>query len=188
MYLVVGLGNPGGEYAATRHNIGFLFLDYLAEKFRFSFKGTRWQAEAAREQLWGHTVLLAKPTTFMNRSGTAVGAIAHFYQISNSNIIVVHDDLDLPLGRAKIVTNRGAGGHNGIRSLIECLGGKDFIRIRVGIGRPRTPEGVSSFVLSRFSPEEKEILRNGLQDVEEGVALIVEKGLAVAMNRFNTAE
>lgn len=188
MYLVVGLGNPGGEYAATRHNIGFFFLDYLAEKFRCSFRSSRWQAEVAREQLWGDAVLLVKPMTFMNRSGMAVGAIAHFYQIANSNIIVVHDDLDLPLGRAKIVTNRGAGGHNGIRSLIECLGGKDFVRIRVGIGRPRTQEGASNFVLSRFSPEEQETLHREVQDIEEGVALIISKGIAVAMNRFNAEE
>lgn len=185
MHLVVGLGNPGKEYAATRHNIGFIFLDYLAERYRFAFKGTKWQAEAAKDLSWGYPVLFVKPQTFMNRSGSAVRAIADFYQIEASKIIVVHDDLDLPLGRTKIMTKRGAGGHNGIRSLIEHLGTNDFVRVRVGIGRPDNAERVSDFVLSRFGQEEMPMVLEELQRIETGIRLVMEEGLSVAMNRIN---
>ena len=186
MHLVVGLGNPGKEYAVTRHNIGFIFLDYLAERYRFVFKGTKWQAETAKDLSWGYPVLFVKPQTFMNRSGLAVRAIADFYQIEASRIIVIHDDLDLPLGRTKLMTNRGAGGHNGLRSLIEHLGGKDFVRVRVGIGRPDNAERVSDFVLSRFGQEELPMVREELQRIEDGIRLVMEEGLSVAMNRINS--
>lgn len=186
MHLVVGLGNPGKEYAVTRHNIGFIFLDYLAEKYRFTFKGTKWQAETAKDISWGYPVLFAKPQTYMNRSGTAVRAIADFYQIEPGNIIVIHDDLDLPLGRTKIVVNRGAGGHNGIRSLIEHLGSNDFVRVRVGIGRPDDTGRVSDFVLSRFGQDETPVMLAELSRIETGVRLIMEEGPAVAMNRINS--
>jgi PTH1 family peptidyl-tRNA hydrolase len=185
VYVVVGLGNPGKEYAATRHNIGFIFLDYLAEKYRFAFKGTKWQAETAKDLSWGYPVLFVKPQTFMNRSGTAVRAIADFYQVDPGKIIVIHDDLDLPLGRTKIMTKRGAGGHNGIRSLIEHLGTNDFVRVRVGIGRPLNAERVSDFVLSRFGQEEASMVLEELNQIETGVRLVMEEGLSVAMNRIN---
>ena len=186
MYLIVGLGNPGKDYAATRHNVGFIFLDYLAQKYSLSFKGTKWQADAVKGQLWGGCpVLLVKPQTFMNRSGLAVSAVVAFHQVAVSKVIVVHDELDLPVGRIKIVTNRGAGGHNGIRSLIECLGSKEFVRVRVGIGRPATAEGVSGFVLSRFSASELDLLLQQLETIEQGVRLIVEQGISVAMNQMN---
>ncbi len=186
MYVVVGLGNPGKEYAATRHNIGFIFLDYLADKYRFTFKGTKWQAETAKDLSWGYPVLFVKPQTYMNRSGTAVRAIADFYQVEPRRIIVIHDDLDLPLGRTKIMVNRGAGGHNGIRSLIEHLGGNDFVRVRVGIGRPDNVGRVSDFVLSRFGQEEAVMVLEELQCIEDGVRLVMEEGLSVAMNRINS--
>lgn len=186
MYVVVGLGNPGKEYAATRHNIGFIFLDYLAEKYRFAFKGTKWQAETAKDLSWGYPVLFVKPQTFMNCSGSAVRAIADFYQVDSNKIIVIHDDLDLPLGRTKIMVNRGAGGHNGIRSLIEHLGGNDFVRVRVGIGRPDNADKVSDFVLSRFGQEEASLVREELLRIETGLRLVMEEGLSVAMNRINS--
>ncbi|MDP2816192.1 MAG: aminoacyl-tRNA hydrolase, partial [Rectinemataceae bacterium] len=170
---------------ATRHNIGFIFLDYLAEKYRFTFKGTKWHAETAKDQSWGFPVLFVKPQTYMNRSGVAVRAIADFYQVEASKIIVIHDDLDLPLGRTKIIVNRGAGGHNGIRSLIEHLGGNDFVRVRVGIGRPEHTAKVSDFVLSRFGQEEAPMVLEELHSIEIGVRLIMEEGLAIAMNRIN---
>ena len=185
MYIVVGLGNPGKEYAATRHNIGFIFLDYLAEKYRFAFKGTKWQADTAKDLSWGYPVLFVKPQTYMNRSGLAVRAVADFYQVASSRIIVIHDDLDLPLGRTKIMTNRGAGGHNWIRSLIEHLGTNDFVRIRVGIGRPDNTEKVSDFVLSRFGQEETAMVLEEFHSIETGVRLVMEEGLSVAMNRIN---
>ncbi|OGR01385.1 MAG: aminoacyl-tRNA hydrolase [Deltaproteobacteria bacterium RIFOXYD12_FULL_55_16] len=185
MYIVVGLGNPGKEYAATRHNIGFIFLDYLVEKLGLAFKGTKWQAETVKDLSWGYPVLFVKPQTYMNRSGAAIRAIADFYQVDPSRIIVIHDDLDLPLGRARIMTNRGAGGHNGIRSLIEHLGGNDFVRIRVGIGRPDNTAKVSDFVLSRFAQEEAGKMREEFNRLETGLRLIMEEGLSAAMNRIN---
>jgi len=186
VYIVVGLGNPGKEYAATRHNIGFIFLDYLADKYRFTFKGTKWQAETVKDLSWGYPVLFVKPQTYMNLSGAAVRAIADFYQVDSSRIIVIHDDLDLPLGRTKIMINRGSGGHNGIRSLIDHLGGNDFVRIRIGIGRPDNLERVSDFVLSRFGQEEAEKVMEEFNRLEAGVRLVMEEGLSVAMNRINS--
>jgi len=186
VYVIVGLGNPGKDYALTRHNIGFIFVDYLAAEHGLTFKGSKWQAETVKGQLWGQSVLLVKPQTYMNKSGLAVGQIANFYQVPNENIIVVHDDLDLELGRTKIVVNRGAGGHNGIRSLIEHLGGNDFVRFRFGIGRPQTAEAVSNYVLSRFSSPEQQVLAESLANLEQGVALLVSQGVMVAMNKVNS--
>lgn len=188
MYMLVGLGNPGGKYAGTRHNIGFLFLDYLAEKHGFKLKGSKWNALVAKESLWGEQILLVKPETYMNLSGTAVGKAAAFYQIAPQAIIVVHDDLDLALGRVRIVTKRGAGGHNGVRSIIEHLGAKDFVRIRVGINRPDTGQDVARYVLSVFTPDERERMQECLLSIEDGVRLIVEQGVSAAMNRINAAK
>ena len=186
MYVIVGLGNPGKDYALTRHNIGFIFVDYLAAKYGLTFKGSKWQAETVKDRLWGQSVLLVKPQTYMNKSGLSVGQIANFYQVPNENIIVVHDGLDLALGRSKIVINRGAGGHNGIRSLIEHLGGKDFVRFRVGIGRPQNAASVSKFVLSKFSSQEQQVMDEALANLEQGVRLIADEGIIAAMNTINS--
>jgi len=119
LYLLVGLGNPGERYSTTRHNVGFIFLDYLAERLSLVFKRSKWQALQARAMLWNTPVLLVKPETYMNLSGEAVGAISRYYQVPAERVIVVHDDLDLPQGRVKIVAGRGAGGHTGIISIIK---------------------------------------------------------------------
>ncbi|MFZ5775808.1 MAG: aminoacyl-tRNA hydrolase [Thermodesulfobacteriota bacterium] len=185
--MVVGLGNPGREYEATRHNIGFMAVDYLASRHGLVFKESKWQAELVKARVWGEDLLLVKPQTYMNRSGLAARAIAGFYRLENSHIIVIHDELDLPLGRVKVMTNRGAGGHNGIRSLIEHLGGKDFVRLRVGIGRPPAGWETANFVLSRFAAEEDGAVVEGLTRIEEAVRLIVEEGVAAAANRVNAA-
>ncbi len=186
MHIIVGLGNPGKEYEATRHNIGFIFLDYLAERNSLSFKGSKWQADVVKDRLWGESLLLVKPLAFMNRSGQSVGKIAKFYNVEPENIIVVHDDLDLPLGRIKVTINRGAGGHNGIRSIMDHLGSKGFPRVKVGIGRPERSEVVSKFVLSRFASEEKDLLGEQLQKIEEAVELIITSGPLKAMNQINS--
>lgn len=185
MYMLVGLGNPGKNYAQTRHNIGFIFLDYLAEKYNLTFKQSRWQAQSAKVVLWGEPILLLKPLTFMNRSGQAVGEAARFYQIEPAEIMVVHDDLDLETGRIKLVVNRGAGGHKGIQSIIEHLATREFMRIRVGIGRPATREEVTNFVLNRFSAAERDLVRQGLEAIEEAVRLVLQNGLTAAMNVIN---
>lgn len=185
MHLVVGLGNPGAKYESTRHNIGFLALDNLARRQGCSFAESKWQALFSKTALWSTPVLLVKPQTYMNASGRAVAAIAAFFKIPPEKIIVIHDELDLPLGRVKIVIDRGAGGHNGIRSLIAELGSKDFCRIRAGIGRPEPPLSVTHFVLSSFAPQEGPILANELEVIVESVRLILEKGVPAAMNRIN---
>ena len=185
MYLLVGLGNPGDKYRETRHNIGFLFLDHLADRLGLSITDSKWQALYSKGVLWGETVLLAKPQTYMNASGRAVAAMANFFKIPARNIIVVHDDLDLPVGRLKIVINRGAGGHNGIKSVIEALGTKEFCRIRAGIGRPEPPISVSHYVLSPFTPQEEQALGEELQAMEYATRLIIEEGITAAMTQLN---
>lgn len=184
MFLIVGLGNPGREYAATRHNIGFLFLDHLAAVHGLVFRGSRWQADIAKGAMWHRSLVLVKPQTYMNLSGGATGQVARFYQLEPRNIIVVHDDLDLEFGRVKVVAKRGAGGHNGVRSIIDHLGTRDFVRVRVGIGRP-PEEGAAQYVLDRFSKEEKECFSALFQDIERAVRLIVTQGVTEAMNRVN---
>ena len=186
MYLLVGLGNPGRKYTSTRHNIGFIFLDYLAGTRGIQFNSSKWQAYVAKDVLYGRQVLFVKPDTYMNNSGVAVGMLASYFHVMPEKIIVVHDDLDLPLGRIKVVTRRGAGGHNGIRSIITHLGSKDFLRVKVGVGRPQVPIDISQYVLSTFSDEEKNIVPELLSRNEEGVRLIVEQGAQAAMNRINS--
>ncbi len=188
MYLVAGLGNPGANYKKTRHNIGFQFLDYLTERHGLCFKESKWNADVVKASLWGQPLLLVKPQTFMNRSGQAVAAIARFYRIASEKVIVIHDELDLQSGRLKIVRDRGPGGHNGIRSIIENLGAKDFTRIRMGIGRPTGPIAIADYVLSKFSKQEGEQLDICFTDAERGLMLIVEQGVASAMNEINSAK
>jgi len=187
MYMVVGLGNPGVEYAATRHNAGFLFLDYLADRHRMSFSGSKWQAQVATAKLWGASLVLVKPETFMNRSGMAAGRIAAYYKVAPERIIVIHDDLDLPVGRVKLMVGRGAGGHNGIRSLISQLGTRDFPRFKVGIGRPEGPMPVEKYVLADFSLQERQEVEGVFEQLENGVRLVVECGVVAAMNKINAS-
>lgn len=186
MRLIVGLGNPGESYQGTRHNIGFQALDSLAETHHVSFTESKWQAKTAKGTLWGQPVILAKPETYMNESGRAVGQIASYYRISPQDIIVLHDDLDLALARIKVVCSRGAGGHNGILSLITHLGSRDFVRIRLGIGRPDPTMPVKNFVLARFLPEEQSIVHNQMGTIHQIIRLILEKGPLLAMSMINS--
>ncbi|MBI5559158.1 MAG: aminoacyl-tRNA hydrolase [Deltaproteobacteria bacterium] len=185
MFLVAGLGNPGDKYHFTRHNIGFLYLDYLAEKLNVNFSPTKWQADAARAEMGSEQVLLLKPRTFMNLSGNAVASAAVFYKIPPEKIIVVHDDLDMPFGRLKIVVNRGTGGHNGIRSIISLLGNKDFVRVKVGIGRPIEAMPVERYVLTKMTDTEMQCVMTSRADVFEAIQLIVCQGVPAAMNKIN---
>ena len=185
MFLLVGLGNPGDDYAMTRHNIGFLCLDHLAARHGLVFKGSKWQAETAKGSVAGHAVLLAKPMTYMNRSGEAVGQMARFYDIAPDRVVVIHDDLDLAFGRIKVVVNRGAGGHNGIKSIIEHLGTKEFARIRAGLGRPPVEASASQYVLARFNREEQRLLPELLERVAEACGCILADGVLPAMNVIN---
>lgn len=192
MFLLVGLGNPGREYVATRHNAGFLALDYCAEQLSCRCAQEKWQGLYGRCQLGAQPLLLLKPQTYMNRSGICVARFADFYSISPAQLLVLHDDLDMPPGRIKIVGRGGAGGHNGIRSLIASLGTDAFVRLKIGIGRPgsggspaRMP--VEHYVLHDFFPEELTIFQQRCELVWEGIRLLVTRGLDAAMNHVNAA-
>lgn len=188
MYLVVGLGNPGKNYAATRHNIGFIFLDYLAEQAGVTFMDSKLQSKIVKTMIWGVPVLLVKPQTYMNLSGMAVARAAAYYKVDTERIVVIHDDLDLPLGRIKIAVDRGTGGHKGIRSIIEHLGSREFPRIRFGIGRPEGNMPTERYVLAQFREDEKRQIEDGLKGVEEGVRLIITEGVNTAMNVINSGQ
>jgi peptidyl-tRNA hydrolase, PTH1 family len=185
--LVVGLGNPGSEYAATRHNIGFMVVDQLAAQF-----GSTWEKSVpqAREDALSAkcgAVLLIKPMSFMNRSGYPLFAVAQFYKIEPQQILIVLDDLDLPLGRLRLRARGGSGGHNGLESIIVQFGTEEIPRLRVGIGQaPR--ERYVDYVLSRFFDEEKLLVRSIIGRAVDAVKCAIDNGLVSAMNTFNKTE
>ena len=187
--LVVGLGNPGKEYEGTRHNIGFAVLDRLAEKFGGSFR-SKWRFSAKiAEAAVGDAgkVVLAKPQTFMNRSGTAVTTLLQWLKVEPAQLLVIVDDADLPLGQIRLRVAGGSGGHNGLRSIIETLGGnEEFARLRVGIGRS-APLGadITGHVLGRFAPSERELAEQAVAVAVEAVDCCLREGLTEAMNQFN---
>ncbi len=189
--LIVGLGNPGEKYSDTRHNVGFLVVDALAEHWGMRLWSEKWQSLFCREKRWGINLILLKPQTFMNRSGQSVAPLVTFYKIPPSNIIVVHDDLDMPPGRLKLVKGGGAGGHNGIRSLVQSLGTSDFYRLKIGIGRPGQGEvhpdvPVTSYVLGAMDAVQKDLLVERQAAIDEGLDFFVEKGPARAMSFLNS--
>lgn len=183
MYLIVGLGNPGDEYRHTRHNVGFDVIDLMAEKYnikinRIKFKGIYGDGMIGREK-----VVLLKPSTYMNLSGESVIEAANFYKIPKENIIVIYDDISLPVGRMRIRSEGSAGGHNGIKNIILQLSSDVFPRIKVGVGGP---EGnLISHVLGRFSKEDREVLGKLFPAAIEAAETIIDKGITEAMNRFN---
>ena len=182
--LVAGLGNPGSEYAATRHNIGFMVVDQLAAQFGSSWeKSPKWDALSAR----CGAVLLVKPMSFMNRSGYPLFAAAQFYKIPQQEILVVLDDLALQLGRLRLRARGRSGGHNGLESIIVQFGTEEIPRLRVGIGHaPR--EGYVDYVLSRFFDEEKPLVRSTIGRAVDAVKCAIDNGLVSAMNTFNKTE
>ena len=185
MYLIAGLGNPGLQYDNTRHNVGFMLLDYIARDNHLSFTESRWKALTVKTFLWEESVVLLKPETFMNNSGTAVAAAAHYYRLSADDIIVIHDDLDIPFGRLKFIAGGGDGGHKGVRSCIEQLGSRDFIRIRIGIGRPATPIPPEKFVLAKFDPEEQAAMEKMMVEMAAALKILLQQGVSAAMNIAN---
>jgi len=185
--LIAGLGNPGSEYAATRHNIGFMVVDQLAAQF-----GSAWEKSVphAREDALSAkcgAVLLVKPLSFMNRSGHPLFAVAHFYKIEPQEILVVLDGFSLALGRLRLRARGGPGGHNGLESVIAQFGTEEIPRLRIGIGAaPR--EGSADYVLSRFFDEEKPIVRSTIDRTVEALKCAIDNGLVSAMNTFNKSE
>jgi PTH1 family peptidyl-tRNA hydrolase len=192
-YLIVGLGNPGDSYKQTRHNIGFLVVDELARRWGAVLSSEKWQAHSTRISLSGCRVCLLKPATFMNLSGRAVTLYAEFFKVLPDHILVIHDDIDMAPGRLKLVAGGGAGGHNGIRSLVQSLATSGFLRLKVGIGRPGR-EGVhpdipvERFVLSPLSEAEKQLLDARMDIIEQGVRSFLEDGPARAMNLINSVK
>ena len=190
--LVVGLGNPGQAYAAHRHNVGFWCVKRLASNWGIRFKSSRW-ARVGEGQVDGQPLVLAKPRTFMNRSGDAVASLLQRYNLSPQQMLVICDDLELPAGRIRLRPRGSDGGHNGLRDIIYAIESEDFPRLRIGIGRPRTAAGepvthplvVAKYVLGEPEPEEQEALAAAVEQAAEAVACILREGLAAAMNRYN---
>ena len=186
--LIVGLGNPGREYETTRHNVGFRWVGELARLQNLSFKNeTKFHGLAARGQLHGREMLLLKPQTFMNASGRAVGALAQVYKIAPAEILVVHDDLDLPPGVARLKLGGGHGGHNGLKDIIAHLGTRDFWRLRLGIGHPGERAEVVNFVLNDPRQEERALIEQAVQRALEVSDLIIAGKQEAAMLKLHSA-
>jgi len=196
MHLIIGLGNPGTKYVNTRHNIGFDIVDFLAQaeaspkksgifsRNKSDFK-SKHRALISESRIAGKKVILAKPQTFMNLSGESVAALAKFYKIENENIIVIYDDIDLPLGKLRMRPGGGSGGHNGIKSIISHIG-EDFCRVRIGIGADKHADfDTADYVLGKFTKKETETLIQTAKTATEAIEEIVRSGINAAMNKFN---
>ncbi len=184
--IIAGLGNPGKNYAQTRHNIGFLVVDALALKSHLSIDKSRYDSEYVKAKIKGTDVFLVKPLSYMNRSGWPIQQFASYYKVDIEDIIIVHDDMDLEFGKIKIVKSRGHGGHNGVRSIIDAFGKKDCVRIRIGVGHPGSSKNVTGHVLGRFSSDELSILDDCIDTASNACLHILENGVTSAMNLFNT--
>lgn len=184
MILIVGLGNPGGRYAETRHNIGFIVVERIVARASATPWRQRFSGLVSELELGGQRALALEPQTFMNRSGESVRAAASFYKIPPRDILVIHDELDLPFGTVRLKLGGGEAGHNGLRSITEQLGTRDYVRLRVGIGKP--PAGFrgdgADFVLQAFAPAERASLDELVERASSAVALLAERGLEHAMN------
>jgi peptidyl-tRNA hydrolase, PTH1 family len=178
MHLIVGLGNPGKEYGNTRHNAGFMVLDLLAG-------GMDWEKKYDSEFLKTDDVILAKPQLFMNLSGKSVAQILKYYP--DATLVVIHDELDLPVGSLKIVKNSSSAGHNGVQSIMDELGTQDFIRVRIGIDNPETKQGMPGdiFVLQQFRDQEQDIMKEVIVRVKQAVETLQTEGFEAAQNKFN---
>ena len=187
MFLLVGLGNPGKKYENTRHNVGFKAVDAFARAHGFDAFRDKFKGSYARGAVAGHDVVLLKPDTFMNLSGESVAPAAAFFHVERSHVLAVHDELDVPFGDLRLKVGGGHGGHNGLRSMISCLGGADFVRLRVGIGRP--PSGfqgeVADYVLGGWEGAESAQLVDVLSSATSMLKRTLEKGAAVAMNELH---
>ena len=184
--LVAGLGNPGAAYANTRHNAGFMVADKIAAEFSIEIDKRKFETIFGRGRIDRTPVVLAKPTSFMNRSGRPLKMLADFFKIPSEAVLVIHDDIDLAFGRLKIKEKGGHGGHNGIRSLIDAFGNDDFVRLRIGVGRSGFDISVSDHVLSKFSGQENESLAQIIATARDAVVMILCKGTKAGMNQFNS--
>jgi PTH1 family peptidyl-tRNA hydrolase len=190
-FIIAGLGNPGEQYRSTRHNVGFFVVDELASRWGAAISLEKWQAQYVSLSVSDKKVHLIKPLTFMNRSGQAVVQFHRFYKTQSDHLLIVHDDLDMAPGRIKLVKGGGAGGHNGIKSLVATLGTKDFYRLKIGIGRPGNggthPDfPVEKYVLSNFSNADLSVLHSRYVGIEDGLRYFLQGDPAKAMNLLNS--
>ena len=185
-WLLVGLGNPGSRYESTRHNMGFLAVDKLAETEHFKFNKLRFKAWTAPVSLGGEKVLVMKPQTYMNLSGESVGQAARFYKIPPERVLVISDDISLPIGKVRIRAGGSAGGHNGLKSIIQHLGSDQFPRIKVGVGMPDNADyDIVDWVTGRPMGEEQKPLMEALDKAVAAVPVVIAEGVDKAQNKFN---
>jgi PTH1 family peptidyl-tRNA hydrolase len=191
MKLIVGLGNPGRTYTHNRHNVGFRCLNYIARLHSIRFDHRQCRARVVLAEVGSEKLLLAKPRTFVNLSGDPVACLVHKHDIPLSNLLVIYDDLDLPLGKIRLRQSGSSGGHKGMNSIISALGSEDFPRIRVGIGRPQVEEqslsedAIVNYVLSDFSRQEEAIIKSVIAKVAEAIDCFLTQGIEAAMSKFN---
>jgi PTH1 family peptidyl-tRNA hydrolase len=186
MRLIVGLGNPGTQYEHTRHNAGFMVVDKLADDFGIAVNYNRFDVRYGRGNIEGQAIMLAKPMAFMNRSGWPVQRLSAYFKISTKDLIVIHDDIDLDLGRLKIKEKGGHGGHKGLKSIIDAVGEGEFVRLRMGVGRSGVQNSVSDHVLGPFNADEASLLDAVIVRARDAIVTILTEGVKVGMNRFNT--
>ncbi len=185
MKMIAGLGNPGSEYAKTKHNVGFMYLDALAEHLGATDWRNKYDALVAEARIGSEKVLLVKPLTYMNESGRAIGPLMNFYKLDPEDIIVAHDDMDIPVGTVRIRKKGSAGGHNGMKSILYHVGDENFPRIRIGIGRPLPGWTVVKHVLAPFAPEDVEKIQEAVKYLVPAAECIITEGADMAMNKFN---
>jgi peptidyl-tRNA hydrolase, PTH1 family len=185
MKLIVGLGNPGTKYRFTRHNIGFLVIDHLSDKFDIAVGQKKFDAFYGKGKIGTVPVMLAKPQTFMNLSGFAVQRLIDYFEIGIQDLIVIHDDLDLPFPSIRLKSGGGHGGHKGLMSIIEQSGTGDFTRVRLGIGKPAHKGLVESYVLELFSKDEMEFIPNIIEEASMAIMELLSSGIQAAMNQYH---
>jgi peptidyl-tRNA hydrolase, PTH1 family len=186
MYLIVGLGNPGSRYKLTRHNIGFMVLEKIAARWEVELKQKSFNALWNRGKIAGKNVLLAMPQTYMNLSGNAVRELLAYFKVDKSNLIVIHDDLDLHFGTVRLKNGGGDAGHKGLKSITACHGSADYMRVRIGIGKPADRTPVEDFVLQKFNSDESTLLQQIIHSASEATADIIKSGLQQAMAKYHT--
>ena len=185
MYIIVGLGNPGDKYEKTRHNVGFNVIDLLAKEYSIDVSKIKHKALIGEGRVGTEKVILVKPMTYMNLSGESVADICNYYNIDLENLIVIYDDIDLDVGKIRIRKKGSGGTHNGMRSIVKCLGTTDFPRVRVGVSKPEPGRDLANFVLSRFSKDEEVDLKDGFDKAIKAIDCIIREDIDLSMNKFN---